>query len=127
MKSSSTLIIHHSALRVLHLLLRCLFVFVEAVSTSAVELGGGEAYRQRLRRVCEGERAAARGLDFCDERVLPLPEAHDRAALVEYDEEQRRAVTHAHLSDERARAAVRATERAGLRDDASAVRLVRVT
>jgi hypothetical protein len=71
-------ILHPSAFH----LLRCLFVLVEAARARAVELGGGEAYRQRLRRVGEGERAAARGLDFGDERVLPLPESHDRAALV---------------------------------------------
>src|ERR1051325_5838249 len=84
-------------------LLRRLLVLVESGGARAVELRGGEAYRHRLRRVGEGERAAARGLHFGDERVLPLPEAHDRAALVEYDEEERRAVARAHLPDKRAR------------------------
>src|SRR5829696_2229560 len=95
-------------------------VLVERGGAGAVELGGGEADGHRLRRVGEGRGAAALVLEFGDHRVLPLAEADDAAALVEDDEEQRVVVARAELADERARAAVRARERAGLGDDAAA-------
>src|SRR5918994_5878699 len=92
----------------------------------AVELGGREAHGERLRRVGEGERAAARELQLVDERVLRGAEGADAAALVEDDEEEHVAVLGAYLPDEGAHAAVRAPERAGLADDAAATGAVHV-
>src|SRR2546423_1471499 len=112
--------VHRSAFRLPRLLLWCRFVFVEVGGACAVELGGREAYDERLGRVGEGRGAAALALDFGDERVLPAAEAHDVAALVEDDEEECLALARAHLADQRARAAVGARERPGLGDDAAA-------